>query len=82
MEWIEKKSQKRWVCAEAVFPGKLHDMLDYAQSNGMQHVISWTADGQAFMIHDAEELLIILPLFFSQTKYRSFQRQVSESIVV
>jgi hypothetical protein len=81
-DWMTIKSQKKWICAEAVFPGKLHDMLDYAQSHGMQHIISWTTDGQAFMIHDAERLLMLLPLFFSQTKYRSFQRQVSESIVV
>jgi hypothetical protein len=63
--------------AEGRFPGKLHDMLDFADSHGLQHIISWTPDGRAFVIHDTEKLVSILPLFFSQTKYRSFHRQVS-----
>jgi len=59
------------------FPGKLHDMLCYVESQGMQSIISWNFDGRSFMIHDPEKLLTILPIFFEQTKYRSFRRQLN-----
>lgn len=61
----------------AQFPGKLHDMLCYVESHGLQSIISWNFDGRSFMIHDPEKLLTVLPLFFEQTKYRSFRRQLN-----
>ena len=64
--------------SEGLFPCKLHDLLDYAESCGMENVISWTNDGRAFIVHDQDKLVeTLLPLFFGQTKYRSFHRQLN-----
>lgn len=63
--------------ASSQFPGKLHDLMTYTEQKGMSDIISWVQNGQAIMVHDADRLLQILPHFgFSQTKYRSFQRQL------
>ena len=59
------------------FPGKLHDLITYAELNGLDHIISWVYEGRAFMVHNQELLLQILPIFFGQTKFRSFQRQLN-----
>ncbi|CAJ1935416.1 unnamed protein product [Cylindrotheca closterium] len=61
----------------AQFPGKLHDMLCYVEKQGLHSIISWNFDGRSFMIHDPEKLMTILPIFFEQTKYRSFRRQLN-----
>lgn len=61
------------------FPGKLHDMLTYAELHGLQNIVSWVCNGTAFMVHDKAKLVQILRLFFGQTKFRSFQRQLNVS---
>lgn len=64
--------------ASAQFPGKLHDLMTFTEREGLDNVISWVQNGRAILVHDPEKLLQILPHFgFSQTKYRSFQRQLN-----
>lgn len=64
-------------CASDQFPGRLHDLMTYTEQQGLSDIISWVQNGQAIMVHDSERLLQILPHFgFSQSKYRSFQRQL------
>lgn len=63
--------------SDKLFPGKLHDMLDYAEKEGLDHIVSWTSDGTAFTIHKPKEVISILPMFFGHTKYRSFHRQLN-----
>ena len=63
--------------SESQFPGKLYDMLEYVEQNDLQSAISWVKGGKAFMVHDPEKLVEILPMFFGQTKYRSFRRQIN-----
>lgn len=70
-----KRNQKRG--SETQFPGKLHDMMSFVESQGLQSVISWDMTGRTFLIHDPEKLVELLPKFFSQTKYRSFRRQLN-----
>lgn len=65
------------VCASKQFPGKLHDLLSYAEYSGLEWIISWVHHGKAFMVHSQQHLLQILPIFFGQTKFRSFQRQLN-----
>ena len=62
--------------SDGLFPDKLHDVLDYAERRGLNSIIEWTEQGQAFMVHDPNKLLQLLPKFFGQTQYRSFQRQL------
>jgi hypothetical protein len=68
------------VCASKQFPGKLHDLLTYAENSGLEWIISWVHHGKAVMVHHQDNLLQILPIFFGQTKFRSFQRQLNVSI--
>lgn len=36
-------------------------------------MVSWSADGRAFTIHNQDEFMdIIVPIFFQQTQFRSF----------
>ena len=66
------------VVPDGIFPCKLHDMLEYASRYNMEHVsIEWTLNGTAFIVNDPDGLMKILPLFFGQTKYRSFRRQLN-----
>jgi hypothetical protein len=63
--------------SESQFPGKLHDMMAYVEREGLESVISWVQNGQAFIIHNPAKLVEILLKFFAQTKYRSFRRQLN-----
>jgi hypothetical protein len=63
--------------SETQFPGKLFDMLTYAENNNFEAIVSWIKGGRAFMVHDPETLVDLLPMFFGQTKYRSFRRQLN-----
>lgn len=63
--------------SQTQFPGKFHDMMTYVETNGLESAISWVMNGKGFMINDPDKLVTILPLFFDQTKYRSFRRQLN-----
>jgi hypothetical protein len=59
------------------FPIKLHDMLEGISNNGSQDVVSWQPHGKAFRVHQPEVFArAIMPYYFKQTKYKSFQRQL------
>jgi hypothetical protein len=64
--------------SESVFPTKLHRMLADVQKNGLDHIVSWVQDGAAFKVHDTDTFVQqIMPLYFDQTKYESFRRQLN-----
>jgi len=59
------------------FPFKLHSILESAGTAGQEAIISWLPSGKAFKIHKPKEFAdAIMPQYFNQTKYRSFQRQL------
>ena len=59
------------------FPIRLHDMLDQAESQGYQHIVSWLPEGNGFQIHDPESMLPILQhVGFNQRVWKSFLRQL------
>jgi len=60
-----------------MFPGRLHELLEYVEGQNMDHIVSWCRNGTGFMVHRPDELLQLLSFFFGQTKYRSFTRQLS-----
>jgi len=63
---------------QQTFPFKLYNMLEYACDSEFGSCISWTADGSEFIIHDKEVMMDNLaPMFFNQTKFRSFTRQLN-----
>uniref|UniRef100_A0A7S2Y922 HSF-type DNA-binding domain-containing protein n=1 Tax=Entomoneis paludosa TaxID=265537 RepID=A0A7S2Y922_9STRA len=59
------------------FPLKLQRILDKLEAEGHAAVLSWLPHGRAFMVHNSDRLVHeLMPLYFNQTKYSSFQRQL------
>jgi len=59
------------------FPWKLHNMLNNAEAEGYNTVVSWNGNN-GFKVHDKDAFVAnIVPKYFSQTKYRSFQRMLN-----
>ena len=70
MKTNEKKQQQQ---QQQTFPFKLYEMLEYARASGVGSSISWLADGTGFVIHNKDVMMNDLtPMFFNQTKFRSF----------
>mmetsp|Transcript_17011 Transcript_17011/g.38841 ORF Transcript_17011/g.38841 Transcript_17011/m.38841 type:complete len:259 (-) Transcript_17011:293-1069(-) len=61
-----------------LFPRKLHQMLRACMRDDREDIVSWLSQGNAFKVHNVPVFVSeILPLFFKQTKYKSFQRQLN-----
>lgn len=59
------------------FPLKLQRILDKLEAEGKTDCISWLPHGRAFLVHDSDRLVSeLLPVYFNQTRYSSFQRQL------
>ena len=64
--------------AFAPFPLKLHNMLRECEKEGKSNIVSWLPHGKAFKVFAVSEFVErILPTYFKQTKYKSFQRQLN-----
>jgi len=64
--------------SEHSFPWKLHDMLEDAEAKGFEDIVSWMLDGLSFKVHKVEEFVEqVLPMYFDQTKFESFRRQLN-----
>jgi hypothetical protein len=60
------------------FPWRLHNMLERAESLGLDWIVSWLPDGKSFKVHDAQRFeSSLMGQFFNQTRYKSFQRQLN-----
>lgn len=60
------------------FPSVLHGMLERADLEGFTDIVSWQPHGRAFTVHNPGRFVKeIMPLFFRQTRFASFQRQLS-----
>eukprot|EP00980_Cylindrotheca_fusiformis_P028162 scaffold22583_cov106-Cylindrotheca_fusiformis.AAC.33 len=60
------------------FPCKVYEMLEAAEQQGHEDIVSWNKDGTGFTVHNKELFTKqIIPMYFNQTKYKSFQRQLS-----
>jgi hypothetical protein len=60
------------------FPYKLHCMLEEVEKYNDQHIVSWQPDGKSFRVYRPDDFVNkIMPQYFHQTQYRSFQRMVS-----
>jgi hypothetical protein len=59
------------------FAWKLHIMLEDAEKSGNEHIISWVDLGRGFKVYDLDEFMKkVVPHFFKQSKWKSFQRQL------
>jgi hypothetical protein len=62
----------------APFPLRLHTMLDAVETEHMTDIVCWQPHGRAFVVHDPKRFVRqIMPRFFRQHKYSSFQRQLN-----
>jgi hypothetical protein len=60
------------------FPIQLHLMLSNAQVEGYSDVCSWQPHGRSFLIKDRKRFVDrVLPIYFKQSKFSSFQRQLN-----
>lgn len=60
------------------FPERLFEMLEQVDLIGMAHVVSWQPHGRAFLVHRPQEFVAeVMPRFFRQSKFTSFQRQLN-----
>ena len=60
------------------FPWRLHDMLDDAPRKNFESIVSWQMGGRAFKVHDTKLFVsTIMPNYFNQSHYKSFQRQLN-----
>eukprot|EP00538_Stauroneis_constricta_P002601 CAMPEP_0119572642 /NCGR_PEP_ID=MMETSP1352-20130426/44719_1 /TAXON_ID=265584 /ORGANISM="Stauroneis constricta, Strain CCMP1120" /LENGTH=281 /DNA_ID=CAMNT_0007622327 /DNA_START=1200 /DNA_END=2045 /DNA_ORIENTATION=+ len=63
---------------KVMFPWLLHEVLNDAASNHLEHIVAWNPSGLSFKVHDREAFTQqILPRYFSQTKYKSYVRQLN-----
>mmetsp|Transcript_19979 Transcript_19979/g.49713 ORF Transcript_19979/g.49713 Transcript_19979/m.49713 type:complete len:332 (+) Transcript_19979:60-1055(+) len=60
------------------FAWKLYEMLETVHKNkGDTEIVSWVDGGEAFKVHDLKRFVDeIVPIYFKQSKYKSFQRQL------
>lgn len=57
------------------FPRRVHRMLELSEEESFEHIVSWQPGGICFRVHNPSSFVdSILPRFFRQTKYKSFQR--------
>ena len=60
------------------FPVVLHEILEAAEEDGYADIISWQPHGRCFLVHSPERFVVeVMPRFFRQTRFSSFQRQLS-----
>jgi hypothetical protein len=59
------------------FPLKLHEMLENAQAEGHEHIVSWQPHGRCVVVHKPKEFVELLPDYFKLSKIASFQRQLN-----
>jgi hypothetical protein len=71
------KKQHNFSISSWEFPQLLLDLLEDAENDGNEHIISWTPDGLAFKVHQRDEFMKqLIPNYFGLTKYNSFARQL------
>lgn len=59
------------------FLWKLHEMLDDVEKTGDDHIVSWMTEGTSFRVHKPKSFVQkIIPFYFNQSKFKSFQRQL------
>jgi phage baseplate assembly protein W len=60
------------------FPFALHNMLYFAEVEGLVPIVSWLPHGRAFRVKNKELFVAkMMSTYFKQTKFKSFQRQLN-----
>jgi HSF-type DNA-binding len=73
-----KDSVKSQFLLTGPFPRVLYELLENSEKEGYVDLVSWQRHGRAFRVHNPKQFVAsIMPLYFHQTRYTSFQRQLS-----
>lgn len=60
------------------FPWKLHEMLDDSSKEHNEEIVGWCPHGRSFIVHKPKIFVEkIMPTYFNQSKFASFQRQLN-----
>ena len=60
------------------FPLRMHQMLDDLEHGNLTSIASWRCHGRSFIVNNREDFVKkILPVYFQQHKFASFQRQLN-----
>jgi hypothetical protein len=59
------------------FPLRLHTLLSDMEAQGHADIVSWQPHGKCFVVRSTEEFIKLLPKYFNQSKWSSFQRQLN-----
>jgi len=60
------------------FPIKLYEMLENVSNDNFDSIVHWQLHGRCFLVHKITEFVEkVLPKYFQQRKYASFQRQLN-----
>ena len=71
-------AEETFKCIKLPFHIKLRRMLEFASERDLEDVVSWEMDGCAMKVHDSRRFeQYLLPLFFTQTRVKSFQRKLN-----
>lgn len=61
-----------------IFPVKLFFALEEVEKSNKDDIVSWMLHGRSFKVHSRDKFVKdILPSYFGQTSYASFQRQLN-----
>ena len=64
-----------------LFPWKLNRLLNDAEREGNEDIVSWLPHGRAFKIHNPKEFeRKLMKKYFRQSQFKSFTRQVSTTV--
>jgi HSF-type DNA-binding len=68
-----------FVTNRITFPQTLYQLLDDATEQKVDNnIIGWDDNGKSFRVHDRKRFVTeVMPIYFAQTKYASFARQLS-----
>jgi hypothetical protein len=64
--------------ASSKFPFQLYDLLNDAPTKDFDWIVSWLPEGDSFRVYNPTLFETqIMPRYFNQTRYKSFQRQLN-----
>jgi hypothetical protein len=73
----ELRKEQNLPASKLPFLWKLHILLDDVETCSMDHIIGWLEHGRSFKVYRPKSFMaMIAPLYFKQTKFKSFQRQL------
>jgi hypothetical protein len=72
----KNEENHRTAAASPAFPRQVHQMLEDAETQGFDHIVGWQQGGRSFKVYQQDAFAhSTMRIYFSQTKFKSFQRQ-------